>query len=257
MNTSSEAADQVVRMTLNGTEAALKITGAGAERVAKLLYSLLKDLKNENMKTKGHVRLRRLLKEGRRLEVFEIPDANVKQFCKLAGNYGMMYTVLRERHGKSSLTEIMVKSDDCEKLNHVFRRMNITADSLAGVDPERADTDREKKENRGPKRVSLGESGPDRFLDELMAGESSLKGKSGKKNPTRARAGKDRSVPSSGTTDRSAEEERRPSVRARLKKYRDEIAASDAAEKEAGERKVPGHIHVPKKKKTGKTKERE
>ena len=43
MNTSAEAADQVVRMSLNGAEAALKITGSGAKEVAKLLFKALKD----------------------------------------------------------------------------------------------------------------------------------------------------------------------------------------------------------------------
>ena len=37
MNTSGEAADQVVRMSLEVGEAALKITGAGAKQLAVLL----------------------------------------------------------------------------------------------------------------------------------------------------------------------------------------------------------------------------
>lgn len=32
MNTSAEAADQIVRMTLNGVEVAAKISGAGAKQ---------------------------------------------------------------------------------------------------------------------------------------------------------------------------------------------------------------------------------
>lgn len=39
MSYSGDAAEQVVRMTLEGTEVAAKITGAGAKEVAKLLYS--------------------------------------------------------------------------------------------------------------------------------------------------------------------------------------------------------------------------
>lgn len=37
MNTSAEAADQVVRMSLNGAEFALKVTGKGSIEAAKLL----------------------------------------------------------------------------------------------------------------------------------------------------------------------------------------------------------------------------
>ena len=49
MNTSGEAAEQIVRMSLEGFEVAAKITGAGAKNIAVLLYSILK----EEKKTKG------------------------------------------------------------------------------------------------------------------------------------------------------------------------------------------------------------
>ena len=49
MNTSGEAADQVVRMTLNGVEVAAKLSGAAAKQVAVMLYAILKDQK----RTKG------------------------------------------------------------------------------------------------------------------------------------------------------------------------------------------------------------
>ena len=40
MNTSGEAADQVVRMALQTGEVALKITGAGAKQLAVLIYAI-------------------------------------------------------------------------------------------------------------------------------------------------------------------------------------------------------------------------
>ena len=52
MNTSGEAAEQIVRMSLEGFEVAAKITGAGAKNIAVLLYSILK----EEKKTKGKAR---------------------------------------------------------------------------------------------------------------------------------------------------------------------------------------------------------
>ena len=38
MNTGGEAAEQIVRMSLEGFEVAAKITGAGAKNIAILLY---------------------------------------------------------------------------------------------------------------------------------------------------------------------------------------------------------------------------
>ena len=43
MNTSGEAAEQIVRMSLEGFEVAARITAAGAKNIVVLLYSILKD----------------------------------------------------------------------------------------------------------------------------------------------------------------------------------------------------------------------
>lgn len=65
MNTSGEAADQVVRMTLNGVEVAAKLSGAAAKQVAVMLYAILKDQK----RTKGKMRLSSMLRSGKELRV--------------------------------------------------------------------------------------------------------------------------------------------------------------------------------------------
>ena len=52
MNTSGDAAEQIVRMSLERFEVAAKITGAGAKNIAVLLYAILK----EEKKTKGKAR---------------------------------------------------------------------------------------------------------------------------------------------------------------------------------------------------------
>ena len=67
MNTGGEAAEQIVRMSLEGFEVAAKITGAGAKNIAILLYSILK----EEQKTKGKARLTNMLRSGKELKVFK------------------------------------------------------------------------------------------------------------------------------------------------------------------------------------------
>ena len=68
MSTSGEAADQVVKMTLDGVEVAAKITGVGAKELAALLYAVLKDQK----KTKGKTRLSSMLRSEKELKVFAV-----------------------------------------------------------------------------------------------------------------------------------------------------------------------------------------
>ena len=57
MNTSADAADQVVRMSLNGAEVALKVSGKGAKEIGILLIKALKSSSHQQLKTKGSIRL--------------------------------------------------------------------------------------------------------------------------------------------------------------------------------------------------------
>ena len=68
MNQSSEAAEQIVRMSLEGVEVAAKITGVGAKNIAALLYTIYKD----NDKTVGKTKLKNMLRSNRELKVFSI-----------------------------------------------------------------------------------------------------------------------------------------------------------------------------------------
>ena len=54
MNTSGDAAEQIVRMSLEGFEVAAKIMGAGAKNIAVLLYAILKEEKKTKGKASGN-----------------------------------------------------------------------------------------------------------------------------------------------------------------------------------------------------------
>ena len=64
MNMSGDAAEQVVRMSLQGAEVAVRLTGSGAKHTAMLLAAILK----EEQKTKGKTRLTSMLKSGKELK---------------------------------------------------------------------------------------------------------------------------------------------------------------------------------------------
>ena len=71
MYNSGDAAEQVVRMSLEGAEVALKITGVAAKNLAAALYTVLKDQK----KTKGKARIEAMLRERRPLKVYTLKKA--------------------------------------------------------------------------------------------------------------------------------------------------------------------------------------
>ena len=70
MTNSGDAAEQIVRMSLEGTEVALRLTGSAAKNIAAALYTIAKN-KDKN-KIKGYQRLDAMLKSGKELKVFTV-----------------------------------------------------------------------------------------------------------------------------------------------------------------------------------------
>ena len=88
MNYGGDAAEQVVRMSLEGVEVAARITGTGAKNIAILLAAVLK----EEQKTKGKARLTNMLKSGKELKVYTIQNQDLKKFseeAKLLSRYSI------------------------------------------------------------------------------------------------------------------------------------------------------------------------
>ena len=121
MNTSGEAADQIVRMSLNGVEVAAKLTGAGAKQIAVLLYAIMKEQK----KNRGKMMLSNLLKSGKELKVFAFKDTDLERFCKAAKEYGVLYCVLKNKNGKDGYTDVMVRAEDASKINRIYERFHL------------------------------------------------------------------------------------------------------------------------------------
>ena len=85
MGSSGDAAEQVVRMSLEGVETIAKITGKGAENLAKLLIAEMK----KPQRTKGRASLMSMLKQKKPIKVFEIDDKSLRTFCQEAKKYGV------------------------------------------------------------------------------------------------------------------------------------------------------------------------
>ena len=122
MNTSGEAADQVVRMSLEVGEAALKITGAGAKQLAVILYAVLKEQK----KTKGRARLETLVRSGKPLTVYSVKESDLKQFVTEAKRYGILYCAVRNPKGSiDGMVDVVVKEEDAPRINRIVERFKL------------------------------------------------------------------------------------------------------------------------------------
>lgn len=70
MNYGGDAADQIVRYSMEGMEHTLRISGSIAKNLAVLIVAVMKDQK----KTRGKTNLLRMLKEQRAMKFFTIPQ---------------------------------------------------------------------------------------------------------------------------------------------------------------------------------------
>lgn len=148
MNTGGEAAEQIVRMSLEGFEVAAKITGAGAKNIAILLYSILK----EEKKTKGKARLTNMLRSGKELKVFTVKRGDLQKFTQEAKKYGVLYCVLADRKNKDPGAEVDViaRAEDASKISRIVERF-----SLASVDTASIVTTAEKSRDAKDAKTNL------------------------------------------------------------------------------------------------------
>ena len=125
MNTSSDAAEQIVRLSLEGFEVAAKITGSGAKNIGVLLYALLKD-KN---KTSGKTKLTNMLKSGKELKVFSVKADEFKKFTEEAKRYGVLYSALinKKMNSHDGVIDIMVRAEDASKINRIVERFKLSS----------------------------------------------------------------------------------------------------------------------------------
>ena len=123
MNTGGEAADQVIRISLNGMEVAAKISGKAALEIANMLYAVMKDQK----KTKGKTRLENLISTGKPLSVFTLKSSDLASFQKEAKKYGILYYAVRnQRSNFDGMVDIMVKTEDSSRINRIVERFKLS-----------------------------------------------------------------------------------------------------------------------------------
>ena len=276
MNTGGEAAEQIVRMSLEGFEVAAKITGAGAKNIAILLYSILK----EEKKTKGKARLTSMLRSGKELKVFTVKNGDLKKFTQEAKRYGVLYCVLADRKSKDPNAEVDViaRAEDASKISRIVERFNLASVDTASIVTEveksrdtKAADDRDAKDGQPEPDVGVQEKAEkDRLLDALMG--KPVQKEENAPNPSVAKTEKSPlSEPTSEQPKKSAEgatmtKTEKPSVKEELRKIKEsrkeqEADASPAQGREKSSdkaKKQPArkteHKQPPKRKKPKKSK---
>ena len=243
MNYGGDAAEQVVRMSLEGVEVAARITGTGAKNIAILLAAVLK----EEQKTKGKARLTNMLKYGKELKVYTIQNQDLKKFSEEAKRYGVLYCVLKDKNDKSdtAVVDVIARAEDASKIQRITERFQLATVDTATVMGGVRDRDAMFPARQTPVKERLGiEKNAE---PEMTAGDGA------KRDPSPAKTEKSPlSEPDSKQENRSNGSatglNSKPSVREKLNDYKVQADAErrrNAREKSEAA-KMMGNVPVPK-----------
>ena len=294
MSYSGDAAEQVVRMSLETGEVAVKLAGEGAKQLAVLLFAILREQK----KPKGKARLTNMLRSGKELKVFAVKDSDLQLFCREAKKYGVLYCVLKDKSAKDGITDVMVRAEDASKINRIFERFDLATVDMAEIrseiersrtdqQPDVAETPAAAEPMSGQETEDLLDAllspvppsaledelpvperpAPEQDMDEFLAavlGANPTREEGQTQNPTEGRVAKSRqSEPTSKPKEPAVQgisdppERSRRSVRQELNEIRSEQREKAAGRnREKSPKKKPGRHLAPPKKKPKKAKER-
>jgi hypothetical protein len=248
MSNSGDAAEQIVRISLEGVDYAIRIVGSGAKNIAAFLLAAFKsDGTDGKLKLKGKERLVNMLKSGKETKIFSIKNSDLKQFATEAKRYGVTYCVLKDKAGTPGGTaEIMVTDTDASKISRIMDRLEFAAVDVASLEttavereaPDRDDTDKLLDQLLGEDDGKAKTDTPEADKAEKAAAKEQPE------NPTPARSGVERpSEPRSEMPSKSAEDTRGTKKPPSVKEFLRERTSQNAKKRED---KQPDRADTPK-----------
>lgn len=268
MTNSGDAAEQVVRLSLEGFEVAARLTGSAAKNIAILLAAVLKQEATQAHKTRGKARLTNMIKSGKELKVFSIPNKDLKKFTEQAKRYGVLYCVLRDKNTKGDNVpiDIIARAEDASKIQRIVERFE-----LGKVDKAAIVTEAQKSVE---KREALEKDKPTKTKTEIITDEAVRKPiqkeDNSQSNPIVAKTDKNPpsrqdSEPADMQTDKGtvSDRQKKPSVKEKLDRYKAKSKQQKEAERKEPEvnkakakQKPSQTVHIQPKPKSKKPKER-
>lgn len=187
-----EAADQLVRMMLSGSEVAIRLSGSALKNTLALTMALAK----HNKVISGKVNLKKMLQQTRDLRQFPMTPEQYRQFSRMAKKQKILFSAIRDKDGKGKLIDVVLPVTELDRANQLFERIGLVGHQ------------QEERKERIAKEVVPSKKGSPLGRD---SPEISSRSASSKEDRTSTR-----------TSDR-------PSVEERLKGYREQLDRGRAA----------------------------
>ena len=228
-----EAADQMVRMMLSGTEVAVRLGGSALKNLLALTMALA-----HNRKTlTGKVNMGKMLRETRDLRRFPMTPEQYKQFKKLAKKHKLLFSVIKDKDDKGKLIDVILPVTELERANAIFERILYTLPP----EPERRPAkplqkghevfqERQAPEREAPEQVQVRRQ-ERRPQEAPVAQRQENKGKNGSRSERDSHVTKiSSSIPKESGAMRGTSE--RPSIAARLEAHRAQVRKPSAPARE-------------------------
>ncbi len=218
-----EAADQLVRMMLSGSEVAVRLGGSALKNMLALSMALAKNHKTIS----GKVNLVKMLKETRDVRRFAMSPEQYQAFKKKAGKQKILFSAIRDTDGHGKVVDVILPVTEIDRANLIFERIRYSGQpepvqqalrqNTAPSKDKEAHTEQAAPQAEKDQRSQV-EASVTPPVDQRQEVVSKKESRSGQDSPaTRP------SLDSSG--DRSRRMNERPSVLERLKKYQAQLDA--------------------------------
>ena len=117
-----EAADQMVRMMLSGTEVMVRLSGSALKNMLALTMALASNRKTLS----GKVNMGKMLRETRDLRRFPMTPEQYKQFQKLAKKHKLLFSVIKDKDDKGKVMDVILPVTELDRANAIFERILYT-----------------------------------------------------------------------------------------------------------------------------------
>lgn len=143
-----EAADEVVRMALNGTEVAIRLTGSAAKNLAAILVAWSKNYK----KVYGRTSMMKLLRSGEELQVLSLTKEQYKKF-KASARRQVLFAPFVDTKSESEKVDVVIAAKSIPLVNHILERIGYSQVKDEPEEPSKKDT-RSKRSSKDSKEQS-------------------------------------------------------------------------------------------------------
>lgn len=139
-----EAADQLVRMMLAGSEVAVRLSGSTLKNLLALTMALAKNHKTIS----GKVNMAKMLRETRDVRRFAMSPEQYQEFRKRAGKQKILFSAIRDTDGHGKVVDVIMPVTEIDRANLIFERIQYLGQPEQAQQPPREQAPSKAREAR-------------------------------------------------------------------------------------------------------------